>query len=169
LPVSTTVQVPLPNEDKNIQIGNKNLYNLGVTAYQPISQQIKIKTGLEVNRMDVAITEKEKQKIALQISQGVEQLYYGTLIAQKQLEEAEAKLAVAKAKLGDVETAIAAGKTIDVNQAGLLANIADEEQNMLKLSIQAQNYKSDLIKLTVLLMKISISKNHLCHGTSSWY
>jgi outer membrane protein TolC len=98
--------------------------------------------------MDVAITEKEKQKIALQISQGVEQLYYGTLIAQKQLEEAEAKLAVAKAKLGDVETAIAAGKTIDVNQAGLLANIADEEQNMLKLSIQAQNYKSDLIKLT---------------------
>lgn len=148
LPVSSTVQVPLPNEDKNIQIGNKNLYNLGVTAYQPISQQIKIKTGLEVNRMDVAITEKEKQKIALQITQGVEQLYYGTLIAQKQLEEAEAKLAVAKAKLGDVETAIAAGKTIDVNQAGLLANIADEEQNILKLSIQAQNYKSDLVKLT---------------------
>ena len=61
LPVSSTVQVPLPNEDKSIQIGNKNLYNLGVTAYQPISQQIKIKTGLEVNRMDVAITEKEKQ------------------------------------------------------------------------------------------------------------
>jgi hypothetical protein len=29
-----------------------------------------------------------------------------------------------------------------------LANIADEEQNILKLSIQAQNYKSDLVKLT---------------------
>ena len=148
LPLSSTTQVPLPNVDKNIEIGNKNLYNIGVTAYQPISQQIKIKTGLEVNRMDVAITEKEKQKIALQISQGVEQLYYGTLIAQKQLEEAQAKLAVAQAKLGDVETAIAAGKTIDVNQAGLMANIADEEQNILKLSIQTQNYKSDLVKLT---------------------
>ena len=147
IPLSATNQVPLPNEDKTFTIGKNNTYNLGATVYQPISQQTKIKTGIEVSKLDANLSEKEKQKISLQIKHGIEQLYYSVLISQKQLEEAQAKLTLAQAKLNDLENALQTGKTIDVNKAGLMASIADEEQNILKLKFQIQNYKADLAKL----------------------
>ncbi len=148
IPLSETNQVLLPNTDRTFKVGEKSTYNVGATAYQPISQQAKIKTGIELSRLDVNVTEKEKQKMAVQIRHGIEQLYYGILISQKQLEEAEAKLALAQARLADVENALVSGKTIDVNKAGLMAGIADEEQNILKLDYQIQNYKADMAKLT---------------------
>lgn len=148
IPLSATNQVPLPNVDKTFTVGKNNMYNAGVTAYQPLSQQAKIKTGVEASKLEVNLTEKEKQKITLQIKYGIEQLYFGILINQKQLAEAQAKWELAKAKLEDVTNALEAGKTIGVNRAGLLASIADEEQNILKLTYQIQNYTSDLAKLT---------------------
>ena len=154
IPAGTIGEVPLtptvylPNTDRSFKVGDHSSYNIGVSAYQPITQQAKIKTGLEIDKTDVAVTEKEKLKISLQIKQAVERLYYSTLIAQKQLEEARAKLELANAKLSDVENALLAGKTIAVNKAGLQANIADEEQSMLKLNVQIQDYLGDLINLT---------------------
>jgi outer membrane protein TolC len=154
IPAGTIGEVPLtptvylPNTDRSFKVGDHSNYNIGVSAYQPITQQAKIKTGLEIDKTDVAVTEKEKLKISLQIKQAVERLYYGTLIAQKQVEEARAKLELANVKLSDVENALLAGKTIVVNKAGLRANIADEEQNILKLNIQIQDYLGDLINLT---------------------
>jgi len=147
IPLSATNQVPLPNEDKTFTVGNNNTYNAGVTVYQPLSQQAKIKTGIEVSKVDVSITEKEKQKISLQIKQGIEQLYFGILITQKQLEEANLKLKLAQARLADIENALQTGKTIDMNKAGLMAGIADEEQGILKLNFQILNYKADLAQL----------------------
>ncbi|UTA68692.1 TolC family protein [Emticicia sp. 21SJ11W-3] len=148
IPLSATNQVLLPNEDRTFKVGEKSTYNAGATVYQPISQQAKVKTGIELSKLDVSVSEKEKQKIALQIKHGIEQLYFGILISQKQMEEAQAKLALAQARLADVENALLSGKTIDVNKAGLMAGIADEEQNMLKLDFQIQNYKADMAKLT---------------------
>ena len=148
LQLNPTTTVLLPNTDKKFTIGEYNNYNIGLTAYQPITQQAKIKTGLEIDKIDVVLTEKEKFRISLQTKQAIEKLYYGTLIVQKQMEEAEAKLALAKSKLTDVENALLAGKTITADKAGLQASIADEEQNILKLNIQAQDYIGDLIYLT---------------------
>ena len=154
IPAGTIGEVPLtptvylPNTDRSFKVGDHSSFNIGVSAYQPITQQAKIKTGLEIDKTDVAVTEKEKLKISLQIKQAVERLYYSTLIAQKQLEEARAKLDLANAKLSDVENALLAGKTIAVNKAGLQANIADEEQSILRLNIQMQDYLGDLINLT---------------------
>jgi len=119
-----------------------------MVVYQPITQQPKIKTGLEVDKTDVKLTEKERFKASLQIKQATEQLYYLTLITQKRLEEAEAKLELDKSKLGDVENALLAGKTITTDKVGLQANIADQEQNILKLNIQVQDYIGDLITVT---------------------
>lgn len=147
IPLSATNQVLLPNQDESFTVGKKSNYNLGLTVYQPLSQQAKIKTGIEASKLETVVSEKEKQKIALQIKHGIEQLYFGTLIAQKQLEEAQAKLELAHTRMKDVENALEAGKTLDVNKVGLLANIADEEQNILKLNFQIQNYKSDIAKL----------------------
>jgi outer membrane protein TolC len=147
LPTGGTT-VLLPNEAKSFQLGNHNTFNAGVTVYQPITQLGKIKAGVEVLRTDVLIAEQEKTKAALQVKQAVERLYYGILITRKQKEEAAAKMALAKIKLYDVESALLSGKTIDVNKAGLQANIADEEQDMLKLDIQEEDYRADLQQLT---------------------
>lgn len=148
LPVNPTTTISLPSSDKSFTLGEHNNFNVGITVYQPITQQGKIKTGIEIGKTDIQLTEKEKEKINLQITQAVEKLYFGILITQKQTIEANAKLELAKTKLYDVESALLSGKTIDVNKAGLQANIADEEQNILKLSIQIQDYWADLKKLT---------------------
>jgi outer membrane protein TolC len=75
-------------------------------------------------------------------------LYYGLLINQKLHEEAETKVELARIRLQDVESALKAGKTIDVNKSGLLANLADEEQYLLKTEIQAEDYWGDFRTLT---------------------
>jgi len=148
LPLSQTTQVPLPNETKTFALGQHHTFNAGLTAYQPITQLGKVKTGLAIDQTDIQMSEQEQRKVALQIRQAVERLYYGMLINQQQQIEATTRLDVAKLKLYDVESALQSGKTIDVSKAGLQANIADEEQNLLKLAIQRDDYETDLKRLT---------------------
>ncbi len=147
IPTSPTSQVLLPEADRTFTIGSHNFYNAGVSVYQPVSQQARIRTGIELSKVETAIAGKEREKAVLQIRQGVEQLYYAALITGKQQEEAKARLDLAKKRLGDLENALEAGKTLDLNKAGLLAAMADEEQQILKLEFQIRNYKSDLAKL----------------------
>jgi outer membrane protein TolC len=116
--------------------------------YQPITQQGKIHTAIDISKTDVLITEKEQKKVAQQTRQSVERLYYGLLINQKQKEEAVSHLEAAKIKLFDVESALMAGKTVNVDKAGLQADIADEEQRILQLDLQAQDYMDDLKQIT---------------------
>lgn len=138
----------LPGTDKDFTVGEHNFYNAGVTAYQPVTQQAKIKTGLEIDKIDVQLAEKDRLKTSLQIKQAIEKLYYGALITKKQLEEAEAKLALAKSKLDDIEGALQAGKTITADKAGLQASISDEEQNVMKLNLRIEDYLGDLADVT---------------------
>ncbi|OIN58275.1 TolC family protein [Arsenicibacter rosenii] len=148
LPLNATTQVPLPNETKTFNLGQHHTINAGIMAYQPITQLGKVKTGLAIDQTDIQVSEQERRKAALQIRQAVERLYYGLLINQQQQTEAASKLDVAKLKLYDVESALGSGKTINVSKAGLQANIADEEQNLLKLAIQREDYETDLKRLT---------------------
>ncbi len=143
-----TLTIPLPAKDEVLQIGNHNLYNAGVAVYQPVTQIGKINAGLNVTRTELQITKTEEAKAAVIVRQSVEKLYYGLLILQKQIEEAEIKVELAKSKLGDVESAVSAGKTTESNMYGLAASAADEEQNLLKLKIQFDDYASDLKQLS---------------------
>jgi outer membrane protein TolC len=146
LPLNSTIQLPIP--DKYMQLGENNTFNAAGVIYQPITQQAKIRTGINISKTEVLITEKEKKKVAQQITQSVERLYYGLLINEKQKVEASSKLEAAKIKLYDVESALLAGKTVNVDKAGLLANIAEQEQTILRLDIQAQDYMDDLKQIT---------------------
>lgn len=147
LPLGGTT-IELPNKDASFELGKHNNFNAGVTVYQPITQLGKIKAGMEVTKTDVLIAEQESRKAALQIRQAVEKLYYGLLINQQQQVTANANLQLAQMKQFDVESALMAGKTVDASKAGLQANVADEEQNLLKLQIQADDYMADLQQLT---------------------
>jgi len=147
LPLGGTT-IALPNEEKTFPLGKHHNFNAGVTLYQPITQLGKIKTGIEVAKTDAELARHEQSRASLQIRQAIEKLYYGLLITRKQQEEANAKIKLAQMRLYDVESALLSGKTIDVNKAGLQANIADEEQNLLKLRIQTEDYTADLKQLT---------------------
>jgi outer membrane protein len=142
------VYYPLPPVDEIIEVGNHNVYNAGVTFYQPVSQIGKINAGVQFSKAELQIARTEKSKAAFQIKQAVEKLYFGLLILRKQIEEAEIKLTLAKTKLHDVESASTAGKTTESNIYGLSASAADEEQNLLKLKIQYDDYEADLVQLT---------------------
>jgi len=148
LPLSPQMIISMPNEDLDFVLSEHHSFNAGATLYQPITQLGKIKKGVDVAKTEVKIAREEEVKASLQIEQAVEKLYYGLLINQKQHDESEAKLELAKMKMHDVEVALLSGKTIDVNKAGLMANIADEEQNLLKWEIQAEDYWADLGNLT---------------------
>ncbi len=148
LPLSPVTMLPLPNEDKSFELGNHHTFSAGVSLYQPLTQQGKIKSGVDIAKVDMMLSEKDKIKASQQISQAVEKLYYGLLINQKQQEEARLKLELSNLRLHDVESALASGKIIEVSKAGLMANIADEEQNLVKLSIQADDYMADFKRLT---------------------
>lgn len=148
LPISETMTIPLPGKNESFALGKHNAFNAGVSVYQPLTQQSKIKTGIDIARTEVLLSEKDKQKTVIQISQAVERLYYGILINQKQQEETKAKLELAQIRLYDVENALLSGKTIEVSKTGLQASIADEEQNQLKLEIQQDDYWEDLKRLT---------------------
>jgi len=143
----TTINVELPAEDKTFEMGEHNTFNAGVSFYQPISQLPKINVGVQISKTELQIVQNEQSKAVMQIKQGVEKLYYGLLILQKQKEEAEIKLELAKAKLIDVESALKAGKTTESSIFGINASIADEEQNLLKITIQIDDYSADLSQL----------------------
>jgi outer membrane protein len=140
--------IPLPSVDEEIRMGNHDIYNAGVTLYQPVSQIGKISAGVKVSATDLQITKTEETKAERQIRLTVEKLYYGLLIVQKQIEEAEIKVALAKAKFNDAESALAAGKTTESSRYGLAASVADEEQVLLKLKMQNDDYSSDLKQIT---------------------
>jgi len=148
LPLNQLITIQMPPEDLTFELSKHDNYNAGVTLYQPVTQLGKIMAGVNVSKTDVHIALQEEIKASLQLQQAVEKLYYGLLINQKQQEEANAKLELAKMKLHDVESALLSGKTTQSNQAGLMAGIADEEQNMLKLSIAAEDYIADLKNVT---------------------
>lgn len=146
LPLGAT-PIPLPASDLAFKMGKHDTYNTSATFYQPISQIPKIMTGVHISKTEVQIARVEQIKVSMQVKQAVEKLYYGILILQKQREEAELKLALAKAKLFDVESATQAGKTIEASKIGLNASVADEEQNLLKINIQFDDYRADLKNL----------------------
>jgi len=148
LPITPQITIQLPPEDMSFPLNDHENFNAGVTLYQPVTQLGKIMAGVDVSKTDVRIAEQERIKASLQLQQAVEKLYYGLLINQKQKEEAEARLELARMKLYDVESALLSGKTVESNQAGLQAGVADEEQNLLKLTIQAEDYLADLKDIT---------------------
>ncbi|OPY84822.1 MAG: Cobalt-zinc-cadmium resistance protein CzcA [Smithella sp. PtaU1.Bin162] len=143
LPLGGT-RIPMPATGKTFILGDHNTYSSAATLYQPISQIPKIKAGVDVSKTELQIVKIEQDKATMQVKQTAEKLYFSLLILQKQKEEAEIKLLLAKKKLHDAESAVLAGKATLSNEIGLRANVADEEQNLLKINIQIDDYSADM-------------------------
>ncbi|MDR7132454.1 outer membrane protein TolC [Algoriphagus sp. 4150] len=147
LPMGGAV-IPLPATDESFELGEHHTFNAGVSVYQPITQLGKIKTGVDIAKTDFSITSLEQSKATLQITYAVEQLYYGILAVRKRMEEAQKNIEIAELNLYDLQSALLAGKTIDVNEVGLRALIADEEQELLMLKFQEEDYVAEFKQVT---------------------
>ena len=150
IPIGPAV-IPLPLSDLHFAFGDRDLYGAGAILYQPVSQLPKIAAGVDVSKTDLRIAREEQAKAAMQVRQNAEKLYFGLLILQKQKEEAQIRLMLAQKRLYDAESAALAGKTTGVSAMGLRAAAADEEQNLLKINIQIDDYTADLKRMTGLL------------------
>jgi len=139
---------PLPGESTQLRLGQHQNYNIDLSVYQPILEQSKIGTALEIDKVEIRLSEKERARAASQLTLAVQKIYYAILIARKQLEQATAQLDLARARLLDIETALAAGKTVGSDILGLQANVAEEEHNVLRQSIVLQDYTSELKNIT---------------------
>jgi outer membrane protein len=142
------VSIPFPFIDETIVVGEHNIYNAGVTLYQPLTQLGKIGAGVQVSRTELQIARTEESIATDQIKQAVEKLYFGLLILDKQIEETQLKVRLAETRLQEVETALSAGKTVESNRYGLAASAANEEQNLLKLQIQYEDLTAEFKQLT---------------------
>lgn len=148
LPLNSRVTIPLPGEDKTFSLGERENFNAGVTFYQPLSQQAKIGTGVNLAQKDVTVTSAENEQAKQQITLALEQLFFGLLINDKKQDKAETDFELAKLKLRDVESAIEAGKTVGASKTALQAKVSDKKQALLKLKIKAEDYASDFENLT---------------------
>jgi len=143
-----TTSIPIPSADTTLKMGQADTYTAGVLMYQPISQIPKIMAGVNVSKTDLEIAKTDQTRATLQVKQTAEKLYFGLLIQEKRKEEAQIRLELARKKLYDVESAVLAGKTTPSSLTGLRANVADEEQNLLKTNVQMEDYFDDLRRLT---------------------
>ena len=98
-------EVPLPGDDLEFELGKHNTFNAGVTVYQPLMQLRKINTGVKISKTENAIAALEHTKVELQITNAVEQLYYGILAIRKRMLEYQKNIEVAQLKLYDVQSA----------------------------------------------------------------
>lgn len=148
LPLAPNNEILLPNSDLNFPLGTNHTFNAGIAVYQPLTQLGKIQSGIELAKLEQKIAGVEKDQVRIQLNAAVEQLYYGILVSRKRQEEANKKIEVAKLQLYDVEGAQISGKSIEVNSVGLKANIANEEQKLLQLKFEEQDYIAELMNLT---------------------
>lgn len=142
-----TTPIPLPQQDLTLFKAKHNLFFGNVLAYQPISLLGKIKDGIKVAQKDVELAQTQVSQAEQAIRQGVEKLYYGLLIAQKQQQQQQATIELTQAKLYDLESALLAGKTDPVNKVGLQADLANQQHQLLQTTNQIEDYTADLNEL----------------------
>lgn len=140
----------LPAQDSKFTVGEKGNYNVGINLYQPITQQAKLATAMAIDQADIQIGKQESAQTALQLKLQVEQLFYSALILRKTSESVKLRVELAKAKLTDGETSRMAGTSTAASLAGLRADIAYEEQALMKIDLQLQDYLSEMSNLTAI-------------------
>ena len=135
--------IPIPPQNYTIKAKN-NIFIGGVTAMQPLTQLMKITTGVRAAVTSVSIAEQKHIRSVQQLSQGAEKLYFGILISQKQLQQAQLNIELINLQLYDVQSALLAGKTDSVQLYGLQAKLSGQQQQVMQLENQLENYKADL-------------------------
>lgn len=140
--------IPLPPQNFTVLQGKHGTYSASVTLYQPISQLIKVQSGVKVSGASVAVSRDELQVNRQKILMNVRKLYYGIQHTKAELVEKQAQVALAKAKLEDARIAHKAGKTLEVSVVGLQADVLDKKHDVITCRNKLDDYWYDFRELT---------------------
>jgi len=139
---------PLPPQDFTVLQGKHETYSASITFYQPISQLIKVESGVKVAGSDVSVSQSELQANRQKVLINIKKLYYGLQRSEAELREKQAEVELAKAKLEDARAARQAGKTLDVSVVGLHADVLDKQHDVITCQNKIDDYWYDLKQLT---------------------
>lgn len=135
--------IPIPPQNYTLQ-GKNNIFIGGITAIQPLTQLMKVGTGVQAAGASVSIAEQKHIRSEHQLSQAAEKLFFGILISQKKLQQAQLSIELINLQLYDVQSGLLAGKVDSVQFYGLQAKLSGQQQKVMQLENQLDNYKADL-------------------------
>lgn len=139
--------VLMPTSDMKVGI-DRDIQQLDILAYQPLTQLLKVSTGVQVSRLDHRVAQVQSAEGKRQILYYVEQAWMGARIARWQRKEIGLRVEQARERLKDAETAAGAGKILSTGATGLAASLADEETNLLESQDKIETIEAQLRNLT---------------------
>ena len=139
--------VMLPASDLKVR-SDRNMAQLDVMAYQPLTQLLKVSSGVQASRLDHSQARVQAAQSRRQILSAAEQLWLGGRVALRQRKEIQLRVEQARERLNDAERASTAGKILPTGTAGLSAALADEESNLLEIQGQIETFEAQLRNLT---------------------
>jgi len=133
--------MPIPSADVPILQGDHWFYGLTLTAVQPLSQLGRIDTGIDVARAETSLAEAEAASIEAEIRYGVEELYYGLLVADREHAAAAARAAAVEAQLGHVRDAVEVGEALPLAVSGLSAKLMKARADGVEAAAEHDRYR----------------------------
>lgn len=134
-PLSPTLG-QFPSTDLTLLRGERHQYLAGVSFLQPLSQQWRIGSGLVAAQAALEAASRERDRTALQIRMGVEQLYAGILLERSRERAQVARVAFMEAKLTDAENAHTVGELLDDAVLGVRAERTQAQADRLRTEQQ---------------------------------
>ena len=142
------IPIPIPPNDISIRGDETSFVNVTAMVVQPVTQLLKINSGVDIASTDVKIAGEELDKVRGDIRYAVEKVYYGILIAGRQKKEAELRIALEEARLSDAKNALESGVALPLEISGLKAALLDKKKELLDIENQEVNLTYMLNDLT---------------------
>lgn len=116
---------PFPSSDLTVAEGDRLRSVVGLSVQQPLTQQWRIGSGIEVAQADAELAEIEYLGTQLQLQEAVEKCFAGVRLEEARRRAAQVRVAALEAQLQDARNAQAAGEALDARVLGAQAQLTE--------------------------------------------
>ena len=120
------------------------LFLTSTAVVQPVTQLLKIYRADRAAFADRQITQNDFKAAQREVVFGVQRLYFGILIAQKQKAAARASVQAAEETLQDAQNAYQSGNVLEVSVIGSRAQLLQNRQALLVARIQESDLTAEM-------------------------
>jgi multidrug efflux pump subunit AcrB/outer membrane protein TolC len=131
------------NEGKN----TTSFFLNGTVLAQPVTQLLKIHEAAGIARSDQTAAEANEKQAQNDVIFGVEQLYYGLLVAQARKQAATAGLTAAQEGLREAKNGLLSRNLLEVGVTEAQTAVLKSRQLLLAANIQIQDFNAQLNEL----------------------
>lgn len=140
--------IPIPPYNIPLRAHETSFINVSAVVVQPLTQILKIDSGVDLAKTDVKIAGEELDKTRGDIKYAVEKVYYGILIAERQKKEAELRIKLEETRFSDKKNALESGVALPLEISALKAALLNKTQALLKIKNRIDNLSYMLNDLT---------------------